>query len=282
MTPVYKIKIPRSTDIIWAKLENQNLTGTHKDRSLRPWVLDYANEGKKEFAISSSGNSALSAANVCDEIGAKLHVFVSPSLDKNKVLRLKEYKNVILRVTSTPRKDVFRFSKEHGLINLRASRDDKALSGYKEIAFELIAQIEEINQLFVPTSSGATLVGIFQGFREGGKKVPAFYAVQTAKVHPIASYFDRAFKKESRSLAAAIVDNIACRKDEVIKILKESGGGGFVISNSELEAAGKIFEQSKTEFAAGWQSLLSFAGFLKWKKQSISPMGAVSVCLFTD
>ncbi|MBI1888447.1 MAG: pyridoxal-phosphate dependent enzyme [Candidatus Spechtbacteria bacterium] len=227
-------------------------------------------------------DSALSAAHVCDEIDAKLHAFVSPRLDRNKILRLKECKSVILHVTSTPRKDAFQFSKENGLINLRASSDDKALAGYKEIAFELLTQLEKVDQLFVPTSSGATLIGIFQGFKERGKKVPALYAVQTARVHPMASYFDKDFTQESVSYATSIVDNIARRKDEVIKILKESGGGGFIISNSELLEARKVFEQSEAECALGWQSLLSFAGFLKWRKQSVDTKKKISVCICTD
>lgn len=282
MTPVYKIKIPGSTADIFAKLESQNPTGTHKDRSLTPWIAQYVKEGVKEFAISSSGNSALAAARCSKDLKVRLHVFVRQNLSKEKLLILRANQYVILHLGKTPRKDAFRFAKEHGIINLRASTDDKALMGYKEIAFELIEQVEKIDQLFIPTSSGATLVGIFQGFKERGVAIPALYAAQTAKVYPIASYFDKDFSQEFVSRATAIVDNIARRKDEVVKILEKTGGGGFVISNKELGEAKKIFEQSGAKFAAGWQSLLSLAGFLKWRKQNILATETVSVCLFTD
>jgi len=288
MTPLYKINLHGSNPLVgpgqvWAKLENRNPTGSHKDRSMKPWVLHYAKSGVKELAISSSGNSAISAAKYCGGMGIKLNVFMSPHADTQKIELLKSNKDIIFDITKTPNKDAFRFCKKNNIINLRASRDDNALIGYEEIARELKEQLPNIDNIFIPTSSGATLEGIYQGFAKKGVKSPALYAIQTTKVHPIASYFDKNFTKESTSRATAIVDSIARRRDGVIKIIKETRGGGFVISNKELEEARQILKRNNPDLRVKWHSILSFAGFLKWQITCSNKLNdAITACLFTD
>jgi len=317
MTPVYKISLPESS--VWAKLESHNPTGTHKDRSLGPWISYYAKQGAREVAISSSGNSAVSAAKYCQDSGITLHAFVRRDIEEYKLSSLRKNTNVILHTSKTPKRDALRFAREHDILNLRASTDDRALVGYEVIALELIEQVPSLDNIFIPTSSGATLAGIYQGYtshisnrRTQGRSIreasvtsqpPSFYAVQTTKVHPIAGYFDKDFLSETTSYATAIVDNIAHRKDRVIQILKETRGGGFVISNRELEEAKKVLGQamrlassdghsraerkgslaSTNRIQLGWQSALVFAGFLKWRKQNPNrARQEISVCLFTD
>ncbi len=293
MTPLYKINLrgsnpPKNSGQVWAKLENQNPTGTHKDRSMGSWISHYLERGIREFAISSSGNSAISAAEFCAGKNVKLHVFVSPNIEKYKISRLRSEKNIILNISKTPRRDAIRLAKGKNIVNLRASKDDNALIGYQDIAFELTQQLPSIDNIFIPTSSGATLEGIYGGFK-GGKtqKMPAFFVIQTAKVHPIANYFDQDFTKEKASHATAIVDRVAHRRDRVIEIVKETGGGGFVISNKELEEAKKILDGNggwhSHAPSGAWHSALSFAGFLKWQKQNPKTQAKkISVCIFTD
>jgi len=181
MTPIYNIKIPKSNIDVWAKLESKNPTGSHKDRSMELWISHYAEQGARELAISSSGNSAISAVKYCDEGNIKLHVFVSYNISKEKLERLDAYKNISLNITKTPNKDAFRFCKEQGISNLRASKDDMALEGYKNIALELVKQLPQIDTIFIPTSSGATLQGIYEAHVGGSTphiKTPALFAVQ--------------------------------------------------------------------------------------------------------
>lgn len=298
MTPLYKIIIPESKGDsasfpqgeVYAKMEMFNPTGTHKDRSIEPWILEYKNKGEKEFVISSSGNSAVSAAKYSDDFGLRLHVFVPRSADPVKLEKIRKQKNISLSISKTPKSDAIKFAKKKRLVNLRASVDDFALEGYKSIAYELIKQLPKIDNIFVPTSSGTTLEGIYSGYKENSLTTPSFYAVQTAKVHPIVSCFDKNFTREKLSHANAIVDNIAHRKNRVIDIIKETVGGGYAISNKELKDARKTL--SSISFLApgliarenvGWQSALSFAGFLKWeRKNPKDAISKISVCLFTD
>ena len=219
-----------------------------------------------------------------------MHVFVREKISKEKLAKIQAYKLAEVNLSKTPRRDAILFSKKNNIVNLRSSVDDMALEGYKSIAYELAEQISDAGSIFIATSSGTTLEGIYLGYKEKGVKSPALYAVQTSKVHPIANYFDKDFEKESASLAEAIVDNIAHRRDRVIEAIKETGGGGYVVSNDELQEARKILNvvgwEGEPPFSLaeiGWQSALSFAGFLKWKKAVLSDAEVkISVCLFTD
>jgi len=280
MTPIYKINLPNAN--VWAKLENENPTGTHKDRSIGPWIEYYAKQGVKEFAIASSGNAAVSAARISARRGLELNIFLSKNSYAIEVLEGESstYKHIKIRFGQTSRKSAIQFcNKNKDIINLRASTDDIALIGYKQISYELAEQLPRIDNIFIPTSSGATLEGVYLGFKEKTSKIPAFYAVQTTKVHPIASYFDKDFAREETSYATAIVDNIAHRRDKIIKICEETGGGGFVISRKELRDADVILR----DIPHKWQSALAFAGFLTWQKKNIrKARKSVSVCLFTD
>lgn len=299
MTPLYKIQLPQSSIVLYAKLERFNPTGTHKDRSIGPWIEYYRKQGIAEFAIASSGNSAISAAKYCAENKLKLQIFVSPKLEQNKEFLLVQYAAqplrglggtaITLSRTKTPRRDAIRFCKKNKAVNLRASTDNSALIGYRSIAFELMGQLPRIDNIFIPTSSGATLEGVYDGFKEalpppsaaGG--LPSFFTVQTAKVHPIASYFDKDFKRENKSYATAIVDNIAHRRKRVIKICEKTGGGGFVISNKELKEARVMLCKISDVPHIEWQSALAFAGFLKWRARNLKESDKkISACLFTD
>ena len=67
-----------------------------------------------------------------------------------------------------------------------------------------------------------------------------------------------------------------------MEIVRETGGGGFVISNNELEEAQNILSGTVLD-EIGVHSVLAFAGFLKWREQNSQvSKQQTSVCLFTD
>ncbi len=287
-----------------AKKEFLNPTGTHKDRSFAYWISYWHEKGAKELAIASSGNSAISAAAYCKKAGIRLHAFISPRLAQEKKERLSSYalktplnsqvfKGVVIHEELLPRKAAIQFSSARGIPNLLASKYDEGTEGYKTIAFEIAEQLPGVTHIFVPTSSGATLQGMYRGFeilqKEKGIATPRLYAVQTTKVHPIAEVFDQSFVAEEQSHAEAIVDRVAPRRNEIIDILRKTKGGGFIISQRELEEAAEMLEDKDL----GWQSVLAFAGFVKFEKEKEKAphpaflgeglaQGTRVLCLFTD
>lgn len=244
LSPSYRISLGEGStkfqkrDSIFIKCEYENPTGSVKDRGMAYQISKLTELGVKEAVISSSGNAAISAAVYCKLSHIKLTVFVSSHINKNKLLVLK--KNKIKHIfDKRPVSSAFRFAQESGAYFLRQSTDPYASYGYETIAYELYEQNPKIDAVFIPVSSGTTLVGLAYGFLKMGY-LPQLHAVQTTAVYPVASLFDKEFKIKSHSLADAIVAKFLPRRKEIIDLLLRSHGNGWVISDEEMINSRKI------------------------------------------
>lgn len=263
-TPVYKLESSMSN--VFIKDEGVNITGTHKDRSFRYWISLLKERGVKKAVISSSGSAARSAEHFCKDAGIELEIFTKER-------------------TKTPKKEAVIFSRDFEAINLRSSTDENAIEGYKTIAFELAKKLPDIEEIFLPVSSGAALLGIHEGYKilskEKNVSIPRLYIVQTTRVHPMAEVFDQDFTEEESHAAKAIVDKIANRKDGVIDAVTKSRGGGYVISNKELEESIST-HAPHLQKTPGNESFLTLAALKKHRKLNAEYIGAKSVCIFTS
>ena len=248
------------------KDEGVHITGTHKDRSFRYWISLLKERGVKKAVISSSGSAARSAKYFCKEAGIELEIFTK-------------------EVTKTPKKDAVAYAREHNVPNLRSSTDEDAIEGYKTITFELVEQHQDVQEIFLSVSSGAALLGIYEGYKilskERGVSIPRLYIVQTTKVHPMAEVFDQDFVEEEDHESHAIVDNIAHRKNAVVHAVQESRGGGYIISNEELKRAKADYAQHIRR-EIGNESFLALAALKKHRERNPEYRNAKSVCLFTS
>ncbi len=269
-TPIIKI------DDIYFKCEFENPTGSHKDRAFAYQISKLSHMGIKNAVISSSGNAAISAANYCKIAGIDLHIFVSGKINKEK---LKVLQDLGCKIITTPRSvsEAFKFSKINNAYNLRQSIDPNAPVGYQDIATEIIKEGIVPDAVFLPVSSGTAAVGISLGFEKLNHTV-AIHAAQTDKVHPIASVFDKNFKKSSNiSLADAIVARFTPREDEVIRIIKKTHGSGWVISNNEMKAALSWLQSH--DLNCSYEGACALAAFWKARKSGYSFKNPV--CILT-
>ena len=101
---------------------------------------------------------------------------------------------------------------------------------------------------------------VCQAFQDLGMSVRVF-ACQTTKVHPIANAFVTEIESSKTSLADAITDRVALRRDAVVTALQNSGGGALIISDDELEKTKLLMTQYG--FAYSYNSLLGFAGYFQ-------------------
>lgn len=258
---------------LYIKHEYQNPSGSHKDRTIWQLIDYYKEQGIKKFVISSSGNAAISAAYY-----TRLHhdilldIFVSPNLPKTKQKRLnlliEGADNINIQISKKAKADAFKLGSQKDYHFLRTSNDDIALQGYASLSIEICDQFAEHHDpiadysFFVPTSSGTTLQGLYNGFVQE-KVNPPLHIVQTTKVHPMAKFFDTNFSRSDSSLASAIVDTIAHRKDAVIAALEGSQGHGWVIDDSQLQRAKALLETNADVPAINWDNLLALAGLMK-------------------
>lgn len=276
------------------KREDLNPTGSFKDRSLAYQISYYKQKGEKTVLISSSGNAAISAVSYCKLAGINIHIFVSDNISKDKKKRLevvqtygdvntpnsKESKAVI-HYSLTPKSDAIKFAKENKLVNLRPSFDDSAIEGFKTLGYEIARIADVVDSIFIPCSSGTSTIGIFNGLVEMQEelniKLPQIHIVQTTKVQPIAKEFDRNYFETKDSLADAIVDRVANRKEKVLEVVEKTKGSGWVISDEEIIEIKETLDKKDIQFSN--TAALSFAGIMKAIKNGAkfeSPLAIIS------
>lgn len=270
---VYSEKLAKDLDLeqLIFKREDLNPNGSHKDRLLAYQVSCAKESGQKFLIISSSGNAAVSAAAYCKLAGIKLFAFISPKTDKEKISKMANFKaRIIISRHAQTLADLA--AKKFGIKNLRPGADEKSYYGLKSIAFEIFEHCGRVEAIFIPTSSASALLAVAEGYGDLIKlgeieKMPEIYAVQTAKIHPIAEYFDKNFAVEKESLARGIISkNIPGEKmEKILSAIKESGGGGAVVSNADILKTEKILKKSK--IITGFESAAAFAGAIKLKEK---------------
>ena len=247
---------------LYFKREDLHPLGSHKGRSIPHMIDMHAGAGTTHFAISSSGNAALAASLYIKEYNQNnplspltLEIYVGEHINTAKFERLKlsiaDVKYPSTGSTSSPQADsgqaisIIQTEKPKQMVHLlnkrgeakalRQSMDDTALAGYKSLADEL-AEVKPY-AIFIPTSSGTTAqaLGSWTPTWESNSQVPQIHIVQTTKCHPIAEEFDKHFENSDISLADAIVDIVGTRKPEVVKVIRESGGSGWIVNDEEIK-----------------------------------------------
>lgn len=278
---------------LYLKREDMHLHGSHKGRSIPAMIKHYIQLGKTNFCISSSGNAAISAAMFVNEYNAKqnnlklnLKIFVGNNIseEKFKIIKNLSGNSVLAQRTSNPKQSAFQMDKDGLAQNLRQSTDDTALLGYASLAKEL-AEIKNLNAVFIPASSGTTAQALHEEFVKL-KINPQIHIVQTDACHPIVDAFYLLSGREplptastTKSIASAIVDNVAHRKEKVAEALKESNGDAWVCGDKEIKNAVALIKKTE-KITASPNSALAVAGLaqaLKYRRQFNGPV----VCILT-
>lgn len=234
-----------SVEKINLKLENLNPFGSFKDRSMAYLLSKYYSEGNRNFSISSSGNAGISAIGYTQIINnqfpkdkVKLDIFVSSNLPNSKQERIDEVlndrENITVNKSLRPKSDCIKFANVNNSINLRQSADPNATIGYKTIVYENTENLKGIDSIFICCSSGTSTVGIAKALSAKNLHIP-IHIVQSTKIHPIASLLDTSFETTKTSLSSAVSDRVAKRKEEVVSIIKETKGFGWVVNDEEIQ-----------------------------------------------
>jgi len=284
---------------VYLKREDEHKYGSHKGRSIPLMVKKYFKEDNiTNFVISSSGNAALAAIfavqvhNFNNPSKLKLKILVGQNIDGEKLKRLIKTTNDVnikIEQVERPKQTAFQIDKNGLAKNLRQSTDDTALLGYYELAEEL-DKIPNLGAIFIPTSSGTTAQGLAEAFLGESYIIldqkPQIHIVQTTGCNPIASLVVGTDKISAsptdsiKSIAGAIVDKVAHRKNKVVKLIKQSKGAGWIVTNEEIKEAQKLVKQT-TGLEISPNSALSVAGLKKAKDNGFDWKTKVVVCLIT-
>lgn len=274
---------------VYLKREDQHAYGSHKGRSIPHMIEEYAKHGNiHSFVISSSGNAARAAIKYITthnrnnpESAITLSVFIGQKItdEKRNILETEREGDTHISIIQTERpKQAALQAEKEGVVNLRQSTDDKALEGYYELGKEL-SHIPNLTAIFIPTSSGTTAQALGEFFENHHGSKPQIHIVQTESCHPMAEIFDTDFIQKDSSIAAAIVDNIAHRKEKVVEVIKKSAGSGWIVSDDKIQTAINLIKDT-CEISISPNAALSVAGLQKALQKNWKPEGPV-VCLIT-
>ena len=262
------------------KREDKNPTGSWKDRGTAYKLTLLLSKGINQAVIASSGNAAISLMTYANQLNNfKLHVVISnktSSQKRNLINSLARDYHQVYEVENIRVKSV-ELASELKIPNLKVSVDDEILPGYWSLGLELSKHFKNQDNsnsaIFIPVSSGTTLVGMVQGLHldlESEYNLPKIIAVQTQRVHPIVSMLSEALDKEGKiedseeSLADAIIDKTALRSPQILKIIKETQGLALSITDEEIMEAIGFLKQKGIEDSS-YTSVLSVAGYLRAK-----------------
>lgn len=272
---------------VYLKREDQHKYGSHKGRSIPLMIKKYFKEDNiTKFVISSSGNAAIAAVyavqahNRNNPIKIKLTIFIGQNINPDKLkilLTIINDPNIKLEQVEKPKQRAFQMDKSSEAKLLRQSTDDKALEGYLELAEELI-KIPNLSAVFIPTSSGTTAEGLGNAFLNFKKNIQ-IHIVQTTSCHSMIEMIEKTEIIKEKSLADAIVDKIAYRKENVAKIIEQTNGHAWVASNQEIKEVIELIKNTcQTKISNN--SALSVVGLKQALEKKWKFSGPVA-CLIT-
>lgn len=252
------------------KREDLHPYGSHKGRSIPVMIDTYIEQGIRHFVLSSSGNSALAGALHVQKINQArpqddqitIEIFAGKNIKPTKLAKLEKLKdqNILVSVQDRPLQAVFMKVQDPKIKGLRQSSDDIALVGYRALAEELL-EITNLKAVFMGTSSGTTAQALAQFFIEHDKKIEV-HIVQIPACHPIAEAFVDDDASEERSIADAIIDHTALRKEALVPLLEKTGGSGWIARNEQIAIAQEL-AQKNTGVSISPNSALSVAGVME-------------------
>lgn len=237
-TPLLRL---RGMDI-WVKADYINPTSSFKDRGVAYLISKVLEEGAGGVVIDSSGNAAVSTAAYCARAGLR-HIAVMPRYSHmEKKVHVLWHGSTVLEAPDRDSARIYarRLSKELGLRYIGFALEPHAVPGFKTAAYE-IGEVFTPEAIFIPTGSGTNLVAIATAYQEMFRdgevgRVPEIHCVQSAACAPISGEFTD-YEPINSTLAEGVIVPHTERRDEAVRLIRETGGTGWVVDDEEIYRA---------------------------------------------
>jgi threonine synthase len=232
------------------KLDFLMPTGSFKDRGSTILMNRLAALGVTEALEDSSGNAGASIAAYGAAAGIGCEVYVPASASGAKLAQIAAYGAKVVPVAGS-RQDVTDAALRRSEVLFYASHNwhPLFLEGTRTLGFELWEQLAfgAPDAVVTPVGAGSTLLGCWRAFRElaaGGNLVPMprLYAAQAAACAPLAAALAAGEDVPSgvepgQTRAEGIKIGRPIRGREMLRALRESGGGARIVGEDEITAA---------------------------------------------
>lgn len=235
VTPIVEREINGVNAIF--KLEYLMPSGSFKDRGTYVTVAKLKEAGIEEVVLDSSGNAAISLAMFGKSEGLKVHIFLPKSTHEGKKRILRNLGAEIHEIKGS-RMRTHEAALEFGQgTYISHWLNPYFLEGTKTAAYEVFEQIGDVDYVIVPAGSGSLFLGLYKGFRELSElglieMLPSMIAVQAGGYESLCSR-----SREKSRLAEGIAIPEPPRREQMLKVLRETGGTCISVGDGEIEAA---------------------------------------------
>lgn len=269
-------------------------TFSYKDRVVSVAATRAVELGFQVFGCASTGNLAGSVAAHAARLGLPCYVFIPNDLEPAKVLGAAIYRPHVVAVEGNY-DDVNRLCTQiadrygwgFANINLRAYYAE----GAKTTAFEIAEQLgwRFPDHVVSPVAGGTLLPRIFKGFREFRDvglvegRLPRIHAAQPTGSAPVIRALEAGLEYPEPVKPDTIAKSLAIGNPadgfQVVRVVKETGGQGAMVSDEEILDAVQLLAQTEGIFTepAGGTTLAATRVLIE--RGVIKPNESVVVCI---
>jgi threonine synthase len=269
-------------------------TFSYKDRVVSVAATKAVEFGFPVFGCASTGNLAGSVAAHAARLGLECYVFIPHDLEPAKILGAAIYHPHIVAVDGNY-DDVNRLCTQvadrygwgFANINLRSYYAE----GAKTMGFEIVEQLgwRYPDHIVSPVAGGTLLPRIFKGlreFREVGLvagHLPRIHAAQPSGSAPVVRALDAGLDFPDPVKPDTIAKSLAIGNPadgfQVIKVVKETGGSGAMVTDTEILDAIDLLARTEGIFTepAGGTTLAATRALVR--RGVIQPHESVVVCI---
>jgi threonine synthase len=269
-------------------------TFSYKDRVVSIAASRAVELGFQVFGCASTGNLAGSVAAHAARLGLPCYVFIPNDLEPAKVLGAAIYNPHVVAVEGNY-DDVNRLCTQiadrygwgFANINLRSYYAE----GAKTTGFEIAEQLgwRFPDHIVSPVAGGTLLPRIFKGLREFKEvglvegTLPKIHAAQPAGSAPVVralqSGADFPDPVKPNTIAKSLAIGNPADGFQVVKVVRETGGSGAMVSDTEILDAIQLLAQTEGIFTepAGGTTLAATRALVK--QGVIGPNESVVVCI---
>jgi threonine synthase len=240
---------------VWGKDEGQNPTGSFKARGLGMAITRARTLGARGFIIPSAGNAGGAAAVYAARCGLPCAVIVPRGTPPAAIAEAAIGGARVFTIEgsiATAGRVVAQVAPEIGWFDLSTLREPYRLEGKKTMGLELAEQLGWTlpDVLLYPTGGGTGLVGIPKGFDElralgwvdGHTR---FVAVQAEGCAPVVKAFQEGAETtapwaDPTTHAAGLRVPSPFAGRQMLRILRESGGGALAVSERGIVQAQRL------------------------------------------
>lgn len=232
------------------KLEGENPSGTHKDRSALLHCLDARNAGKNTVTAVSCGNFGAALAYVADKLDMRSQIYIPRDFAAPRRAEIESTGGTVVSVDGDYEAALRRSAADantNGWYNANPGGENKDLGVYaytfiaKEIAQEMGRQPDWVS---VPVGNGTLIGGVWRGFRSIGMK-PRMLGTSNNNsavrglVLGLRTQVDVP-DLQITEINEPLAGNFLADPEEAIAAILDSGGAAMEIPDTELLEASRL------------------------------------------